>query len=428
MSWQDRTKPAAYRSPSNVRYEFNYENVSRGVDRRTTAFSFPGINDNYIQDNGYGSRHYAMRCIFWGDDCDRLATEFEGALLEPGVGTLEHPLYGTFKVVPFGRIQRKDELVAAANQAIVEVTFWTTTGVVYPSADRAPQNEVYAAIEDYKVAQAQGFGDSMELSGVAAQQALRGAVEAQLETADKYLSAISEATQEATREFRAWQQTINTGINVLVGNPALLAQQVVNMVLAPARALIGIQNRIVAYVDFMRVIFSAKTFQQIAPTSTKRQTEASNEFRSYDLNAQAALVAMALAAVESTYRTKPEALSVAQALLAQMASVAAWREEGYATLATADFGARINALDDGIAWQQATKVIGTCAGYLVQVAFTLAPERVYVTDRPRTVIDLASELYGDVEESVEFLISSNDLTGSEILEVPRNKELLWYPT
>ena len=428
MTWQNRVKPAAYQSPSGDRFEFDYEDVSRTTEKRTAAFSFPRIDDNYIQDNGYGSRQYALRCIFWGDDCDRLATGFEGALLEPGVGKLEHPLYGTFNVVPFGRIQRRDGLTSAANQSVVDVTFWTTTGVVYPSAQKAPKNEVYAAIESYKTAQSQSYGDSMEVAAVQAQQSVRAVVDEQVKVADKYLSSIANATEAATREFRAWQQTINTGINVLVGNPVLLAGQMVNMLLAPARAVIGIQNRLVAYVDFLRVTFSAKTFQQAVPTNRRQQVDVANEFRTLDMNSQAALVAMALSAVESSYRTKPEALSVAEALLDQLATVAAWREAGYASLASDDFGARVNALDDGIAWQEATKVISTCVGYLVLVAFTLAPERVYVTDRPRTVIDLASELYGDVDDSVEFLIASNNLTGAEILEVPRYTELLWYPT
>jgi len=427
MTWQNRTKPAAYTSPTGNRFDFDYEDVSRVTDKRTTAFSFPGIDDNYIQNNGYGSRKYTLRCIFWGDDCDRLATGFEGALLEPGVGKLEHPLYGTFNVVPFGAIKRTDGLVSAANQSVVDVTFWTTTGVVYPSTERAPKNEVYAAIESYKEAQAQSYGDSMQVAGIRAQQSVRATVDAQLKVADKYLSIPAQATEAVSREFRAWQQTINTGIDVLVGNPVLLAGQVVNLLLAPARAVIGIQNRILAYVDFLRVTFSAKTFQQAVPASSRAQIDIANEFRTLDLNAQAALVAMALSAVESEYRTKPEALTVAEVLLEQLATVATWRDAGYASLASDDFGARVNALDDGIAWQEATKTIASCAGYLVLVAFTLAPERVYVTDRPRTVIDLASELYGDVEDSVEFLIASNNLTGAEILEVPRHTELLWYP-
>lgn len=432
MTWQDRQKIAAY-TPNDTsrRFEFHYENVSRTTDKRTTAFSFPGINDNYIQDNGYGSRQYALRCIFWGDDCDIVATGFEDALLNFGVGKLEHPLYGTFEVVPFGRISRRDDLVTAANQAIVDVTFWTTTGVVYPTSEASPENEVRSAIKDYQLAQEQAFADTIKVDAVSEQQTLRGDVEGTLSLVNSALRKPAEATEKVTREFRAWQQTINTGINVLVGNPALLAQQLVNLILAPARAVIGIQNRLASYVQLITSTFStnpAQPWLQVgAAANPKRQTEMINGFRTADLTAQASLVAMALSCVEATFETKPQALSTAEALLAELAAVAAWREQGYAAFTLAEYGARIDALDDGVAWRQTTNTVSLCAGYLVEISFTLAAERVTKLDRARTIIDVASEFYGGVDEYLDFLIESNDLTGSEILELPKDTELLWYP-
>lgn len=436
MPWQDRLKEAAYTPPGGTaddRIVFQYENVSRTTEKRTTAFSFPGINDSYIQDNGYGSRKYAMRCFFWGDDHDRLATVFEAALLTPATkkaGKLEHPLYGTFDVVPFGSVSRRDDLLTAANQSVIEVTFWTTTGVVYPTSEPEPKNEVFANIELYKVVASESYGDEMQLESVDQQQSLRGKVEGLLATADVYLSKPAEATEKVTREFRAWQQTINNGINVLVGNPVLYAQQVVNMLLAPARAVIGIQNRLIAYVDFIRSIFNSQIgqpWQQVcACSSPSRQTQMINDFRTADLNAQAALVAMALAAVETEFRTKPEALTVADTLLAELAAVAAWREQGYEAFTLPQYGARIEALDTGIAWQRTQATIAVCAGWLVQISFTVAQERIEVLDRARTIIDLASELYGSTDEYLDFIIDSNDLTGSEILALPKGAHIAWY--
>lgn len=433
MAWTDRLQEAAYIPPSGTdnRVTFHYEDVSRVTEKRTTAFSFPGINDNYIQDNGYGARKYAMRCFFWGDDHDRLALIFENALLEQGEGKLEHPLYGTFNVVPFGTVSRTDALTSAANQSVVEVTFWTTTGVVYPSSERDPKNEVVGAIDSYREVQAEEYGDTMELDTVSKQQELRGTVQENLAIADAHLSKPAETLEEVTREFRAWQQTINTGINVLVGNPVLLAQQVVNMLTAPARAIIGIQNRLFSYIDFLQAIFAtdpAQPWQQVcACSSPKRQTQMANDFRTADLNAQAALVAMALSCVEHTFQTKPEALSAADTLLDQLAAVAAWREQGYATFTQAAYGSRIEVLDTGAAWRATTETVTVCAGWLVQISFTLALERTTELDRDRTILDVASEFYGGVDQYLDFIIDSNDLTGSEILELPKGKDIVWYP-
>ena len=44
----------------------------------------------------------------------------------------------------------------------------------------------------------------------------------------------------------------------------------------------------------------------------------------------------------------------------------------------------------------------------------------------RTIIDLVAELYGSVDDQLDFLISSNDLTGDEILELPKGREIVYY--
>ncbi len=443
MSWQDRIQQGSYRSPDNVLYDFDFEEVSRVIEKRTTAFSFIGVNESYVQDNGYGSRKYPMRCFFTGDDHDKEATVFEAALLEFGVGKLYHPLYGTFDVVPFGTITRRNSLVQNANQSVVEVTFWTTTGVVYPSSDLSPKNEVFAAIDNFDVAAAESYEDTVDVGSpfeafeggldqfTLKSSQLRGTVEAQIATANEYLRKPAEATEAVTREFRAWQQTINAGINTLVGTPFLLAQQLGNLIKAPARAVIGIENRINSYIDFGRAITSSTAgtpwLSPSAAAQPRRQTQIANDWRTADLTAMYALVASALAAVESTYRTKSEALSVADVLLSELDVLAAWRDQGYAAFTGADLGSPIEALDDGRAWAEASNTIYLCAGYLVDLAFSLSQERTIVLDRPRTIIDLAAELYGSVDDRLDFLISSNDLTGSEILELPRGKEIMWYP-
>src|SRR5690606_5345953 len=129
-----------------TRIRFEFEDVSRNFEKRGTVFTFPGIDGAYVQQKGYSERHYPLRCIFSGKDCDLFATAFEAALLEDGIGRLEHPMYGTIPdVVPFGGVTRRDDLKSEANQAIVDVTFFTTLGAVYPSSATDAQSEIEAA-------------------------------------------------------------------------------------------------------------------------------------------------------------------------------------------------------------------------------------------------------------------------------------------
>jgi prophage DNA circulation protein len=139
LSWQDRIGEAAYTSPKGTRQTFQFEDVSKEIDKRAATFSFPGVDGTYVQDNGQSERRFPLRCIFTGADCDQAAEAFEGLLLERGSGTLEHPLYGKKTVVPYGTISRRDDLVSGANQSIIEVVFWSTLGAVYPSSGFSPR-------------------------------------------------------------------------------------------------------------------------------------------------------------------------------------------------------------------------------------------------------------------------------------------------
>lgn len=154
MAWQDRVKEGAYTSPNGRRFVFLFENVSKEVDKRTTGFNFPDADGTLVQDLGHSGRRYPLQMIFSGDNYDLEADAFDAALLERGEGKLEHPFYGVINVIPFGTIRRRDDLKTAGNQAVIQVTFWETIGVVYPTGSLDPASALLAAIGEFSVASA----------------------------------------------------------------------------------------------------------------------------------------------------------------------------------------------------------------------------------------------------------------------------------
>ena len=166
MAWTDRIREAAYTPPEGGRIVFTYENVSKLVDKKTTAFEFPDAEGTFVQDLGRSGRRYPLRVIFWGEDYDLESDAFEAALLQRGTGKLEHPIYGTVDVVPFGTIRRRDDLKTAANQAIIELTFWETIGLIYPTVQDNPAASVTTAIEEYNTAASIEFDDVIDIAPI----------------------------------------------------------------------------------------------------------------------------------------------------------------------------------------------------------------------------------------------------------------------
>jgi hypothetical protein len=84
-------------------------------------------------------------------------------------------------------------------------------------------------------------------------------------------------------------------------------------------------------------------------------------------------------------------------------------------------------LDTGESYQALQAIVATTLGYLVQTSLGLKAERRIVLDRDRTIIDLSAEVYRAVDEKLDLIITSNDLTGDQILELKGGTEIAYYP-
>lgn len=411
MSWQDRLRDAVYVSPSGERINFDYEDVRQTVDKKTTGFEFPDADGTYVQDLGHSGRRYPLRIFFWGNDYDIDAALFEAALLERGTGTLEHPIYGVMNVVPFGTITRNDALKTAANQAVFEVTFWETIDIIYPSEQTDPASEVLTAVDEYNDAAAAEFEEITDLDSAVEQTSFKNSYNALLDSAKSGLQAVADAQEDVQKQFDAIADSINEGIDILVGQPLALAFQTTLLLQSPARALTSIAARLSAYGNLASSIFSGPT---ASPGNDARN---SNEFHTDDLYASTYVTGSIVSVVNNQFTTKTEALEAAEIILAQFEAVTEWRDNNFESLAE---------IDTGSSYQQLQEAVALTAGFLVQISFTLKQEHSIVLNRNRTIIDLVAELYGSVDDQLDFFINSNNLSGSEILELPKGREIVYY--
>jgi prophage DNA circulation protein len=404
MAWTDRLKEAAYISPSGERYTFAFENVGNSRSKKTTNFEFPDVDGTYVQESGSTGRSYPLQCIFWGTDYDVQADAFDVALFETGTGKLEHPIYGTIDVVPTGTITRRDDLKTAANQAILEVTFMATIGLIYPSAQNDPASDVISAVADFNTATAGEFEDNINLNTAVKKATFKSKYDALLNQVSGGLSGVADTVAEVQSEFNAINSSINRGIDVLIGQPLTLAFQTMQLIQAPARAASLISAKLDAYNNLAMSIIASKRTTAL-------------DFYTKDLYAATYVTGSVLSTVNNQFDTRVGAIEAAAAILEQFDAINAWKDDNLTELSL---------IDTGTSYQQLQKAVALTAGYLVEISFTLKQERKIVLDRARTIVDLTAELYGNIDENLDFLIDSNDLTGLEILELPKGREVVYY--
>lgn len=412
MSWVDRLREAAYTTPGGVRLTFFYEDVKEEFDKKTSGFTFPDANGTFVQDLGHTSRRYPLRVIFWGDDYDIQSNNFMKGLRERGTGTLDHPIYGSIEVVPFGTIVRRDNLKTAANQSIIEIVFWETIGILYPTSQTDPTAAVDLAVAEYNETSSEELAVSSELGSEVEQAKVKASYELLLDNAQLRLQAIADSQANVKAQFDTVIDSINAGIDILVADPLTLAFQTSIALQAPARARTAITARLEAYVDLARSIFSGDD-AVVGATGVAML----NDFLIRDLFASGYVSASLVSVTNHQFNTKRDALEAAESIFDLFGELVVWRDDNFEAL---------DEVDTGAAYQKLLEAVALTAGFLVEISFSLKQEIKVTLDRPHTVIDLVAELLGDVDDQIDFFIHSNNLVGNEILEVPMGREIVYY--
>lgn len=418
MAWEDRLLEAVYESPSGIRTPFIFEDVSLEFDKKTTAFQFPDADGTYIQDLGRTGYRYPFRLIFSGEDYDLEADVFLQALSEVGAGRLEHPIYGQVDVVPFGKVTRRDDLKTRANQAVFDLAFFETTGLVYPTQQLDPSSEIQSALDRFAAAQSDTFANASSLDTVSERATVKGQYEALLGSASSGLAAIASTQDDVGRLFNTINDSINLGIDVLIAEPLTLAFQTSQLIQTPGRALSSIQARLDAYQNLAGDIISGPAITP-NPSDSDDPSKINNTLLTADLYASNYVAGTVVSAINTQFTTKPEAILAAELVLQLFTDVNAWRDENFQALSQ---------IDTGGAYQQLQSAVALTAGFLVDLSFSLKQERRIKLDRPRNALELVAELYQEtVDENLDFFIKSNSLNGDEILiEIPQGREIVYY--
>lgn len=414
MTWQDRIRVAAYTSPSGVRIEFDFENVVKSFDKRTTAFNFPDADGTYIQDLGSSGRRYPMRVIFWGDDHDLQSIAFESLLNEVGIGTLEHPAYGVIKVVPFGTISFRSDLKTQANQTIIDVPFWESIDLIYPSSQSDPATDVLVAVDEYNQSAAESFDNSTDLDIAVEQATFKAETQSLLDNVKVGMQTAADAQDDVKKQFDTVYDSINNSIDILIGQPLALASQTVILIQSPARAASLITDRLNAYKDL------ANSITQQSPLVPGNDSTNANAFHVNDLYASTYVIGSIVSVINNQFVTKTDAIEAAEFIINQMDELTVWRDDNFTSLLE---------IDTGEAYQQLQEAVALATGFLISISFTLKQERCIFLESPRTIIDLIAELYPDdiiIDDEIDFFIQSNELTGSEIFEIPRGRKVVYY--
>lgn len=436
MSWRDRIRPGSYTSPSGSRISFQGTSFSRSFTKRGTVWQYADVDGQFVQQTGNSDRTYPLRMLFSGADCDLQATAMEDAIAESGFGSLDHIVYGTVSpVAPLGEVTRREDLVERGGEVVLEVEFFRTFESVYPILTRDPIAAIGGLVDFFNGAAANDFADAMGLGDAASKEMSISTIESLLTDFASVFAVASGTVGVLQANVLSRLAALNRGIDVLIGTPAALARQTAELVQSPARGVRAIGERLEGYAQifagsssvfgdqldaygaFADSIFGGSDEPSIQPQQTP------NDAFVRVLFAASSVSGAVLSAAGTEYQTRPQASRAALRVGRQWDDFVRWRDEKYGALS----GFGLQALDVSSSHGALYAAVSRCLGHLVSTSFGLAIERRITLGRPRQLIELAGELYGNVDNAtLDRLIRENDLTGSEILEIPKGRTIAYF--
>jgi len=430
MSWQDRIVEAIYTSPSGRTFVGIFEDVSKVLSKKSTEFNFPDVDGTFVQDLGKKGRRYPLRWIFSGEDYDIEAEAFDNALEEKGPGQLQHPFYpGIFDVIPVGDTTRKDALKTAANQAVYDITFFETIEIVFPISELNAQNSISFEIDNFSDLKPFNFNDALSIISSSEIVGFIDSAKAALRKVKRVMAGIAATTDAIQRAFNDAVDIIENSIDLLVGTPTLFASQMIALTRLPSQAAADIQAKLDSYSTLINT-FIVGNDNQFQPSLIDSQP--ANSFSINDLLASSAVISMIESTIseEADFITRSGTIEAIESLFDNFTDYVNWSDTNREVLSAALPVPRIpgsnDLIDTGESYQALQDALSIAGGRLTEIAFTALQERSVILERDRSLLDFAAEFYGEIDPKLDFIIESNKLTGSEILELPKGRRMLYY--
>lgn len=408
MSWKERIQVAKYTSPSGSEFEFLYENVSVEVDKKTSTFIFPEIDGAYIQDLGIAGRRFPFVVFFSGEDYDLISDSFMLALEEKGVATLEHPKYGTRKVIPTGTITRRDDLISESNQAAFNITFSETLeDITFPASTQNAENNITNSADAFSDQSANEFSDNILTENNGDKINLQTMMSQQLNTIGNSMDLIVNYSEEKTASYNQMATSYENNIDDLFDDVEGIARQGISIIRLPSQIQTKAKSKVKMYSDM---------FTELVEDYGRATESLKNVFFETNKNLMSTVAFANESMLYSDFSSRTEAIETSEDLLDFYDDLKDWQDSEIEDLDIVDTGAGYDTL---------AKLVGQVAGYLIALSFELPKEKRIILGQQRNIIELVSELYGDLDMLDTFIIQNN-LTCDDIELLDIGREVVYY--
>jgi len=424
-----------YTSPSGKEFSFAYENLTHEVDLKTVTFTFPEKDGAYIQSLGRGGRRFPMTCIFTGEDCNIKADNFEAALEERGIGSLQHPIYGTRSVVPTGSIKRNDGLVTEYNTSTVEITFSETLSkeqVLKSSVELS--GEVSEAMEKFADASIAEFTATVTLTDASETMAMAEVMaktsELVTDEMDKFIKDgssnwLDDATKNINNAYTQIRKAVKEATkytnNIRQFSSTVLAAMRLpaTVICAPMKVISSYANLVTETVNMFKKdpIGINKIKNQFASTKFAVMGAVASLCESLSFSCANSSDGGGGNAKSRGFKSREDAMNTVTEVMELYDKVKDFCDSKI------EKDVYVDTEESYAAFQE---VVTKTIAQIIESSFSLRNRRIIVLDRDRALIELVGELYDDIDSNIDEFIMDNHLNWESLKILPMGSEVSYY--
>lgn len=307
MSWRDSLLPASFRGVA-----FAVESAERSGGRRLVRHEFPNSEDAPShEDMGRKGGVFPVTGFLVGDDYPQRMNALLAALNTEGAGELVHPYFGTLRVVcgsfRFENSAREGRMVRLSAE------FEETAELVQPAALPDTVGELTSAAATAKTSATSEFLAKFdELSNL--RDSVTGALEAASDAVGVVLSTAQIAGQTLS-ELTAQVADLTADAESLFDTPSVLASTLLDLVEALGDGLLLVTDSLNPLAPLL-ALYSADLGERPPGDTAARLVEQVNFDATSNLWKRAVLAQASLMAIEQTFDSYEQAVTVREAVTA----------------------------------------------------------------------------------------------------------------
>lgn len=409
MSWIDNIKEQlTIITGDGKTYTPLWLNALNSVEYNVAEFEFSGVTGTLVKRKRPKGIRHSLQLFFTGEDHLDQAEAFRISASDPRYWTISHPYFGLLVVQPVSlEFDNTKHNVTEIKGTVVE-----TITEDFPATTIIPKKKIANDVATTNEAGALYSSDKINAFGIKTNTLTRqrefiGSVNAtvgnlisNLDGVDEYYNAFNQASQ---------------AVNTLSSTPLQAVRSFQSFLSKPAQFSASVRSRIDTLAESVTSL-SGLSGGGLLMDSTL-----------YEVNGAALIAAMCAAAStpqEEDFQNGVDVLSIIELIIAEY--------DGYLTeldaLQSDNGGSPSSYIPDAETMTELSGLVNYTVGSLYEIALNARQERSLILEKDSNWILLAHRLYGwsNGEGVIEDLINQNGAGLSEMLQVKKNRKILYY--